>query len=107
MKPIQWILVPVFLFLMISLGRRLNGQPVLRLLVWGLLLSGIIFTVFEDSSTYLANALGIGRGVDMVIYLSLLGLGVSSLLLYLRTRRLEQRLVEIVRQQAIQDTQKS
>jgi len=106
MKPIQWILVPVFLFLMISLGRRLNGQPVLRLLVWGLLLSGIVFTVFEDSSTYLANALGIGRGVDMVIYLSLLGLGVSSLLLYLRTRRLEQRLAEIVRQQAIQDTSK-
>lgn len=106
MKPIQWILVPVFLFLIVSLGRRLKSQPLLRLFVWGLLLAGIIFTVFEDSSTYLANALGIGRGVDMVIYLSLLGLGVSSIMLYLRTRRLEQKLAEIVRQQAIQDVQK-
>ncbi|MFK7926296.1 MAG: DUF2304 family protein [Bacteroidia bacterium] len=106
MKPIQWILIPIFLFLMVSLGRRLKSQPLLRSLVWGLLLAGIIFTVFEDSSTFLANALGIGRGVDMVIYLSLLGLGVSSILLYLRTRRLEQKLAEIVRQQAIQDVDK-
>ncbi|MEL6589489.1 MAG: DUF2304 domain-containing protein [Bacteroidota bacterium] len=106
MKPIQFILVPIFLFLMLSLGRRLRQQPILRLMVWALLAAGIVFTIFEDSSTMIANLLGIGRGVDMIIYLSLLGLGVSSILLYLRTRSLEQKIAELIRLQSLQEARK-
>jgi hypothetical protein len=102
MKPIQFILIPLFAFLMIVLGRKLKSHPVLRALVVLLLLAGMIFTAFDESSTIIANALGIGRGVDLVMYLSLLGLGVGCLLLYLRTLRLERMLIELVRQEAIE-----
>ncbi len=106
MKPIQFILIPLFVFLMVVFGRKLKGHPFLRVVVLLLLLLGIIFTAYDESSTYLANALGIGRGVDLVMYLSLLGLGVGCLLLYLRTLRLERMLTELIRKDALDKAEK-
>ena len=100
MKPIQLILVPLLVFWLIVFWLRLKQQPLMRFLVSIVLLTGLVFTLFPDSSTWLAQYLGVGRGVDMVIYLSLTGLTVGSLLLYLRILRLERLLTEVVRQQA-------
>jgi len=97
MKPIQFILVPVLIFLLFFFWRRLSSVPVLKWLVSLLLCLGIYFVVDLDSSTRVANLLGIGRGVDLVMYLSLLGLGVGWILLYLRIRKLERKLTEVVR----------
>lgn len=106
MKPIQFILVPLFIFWLGVFWVRFKGQPLLRLITGGVLLTGLVFTLFPDSSTQLAHYLGVGRGVDMVIYLSLLGLVVGCLLLYLRILKLERQLTELTRQQAIQNAQK-
>lgn len=105
MKPIQLILVPVLLFLCILFARKLKSQPFLRALVVLAFLSAIVFTVFLDSSTALAKSVGIGRGVDLVMYVSILVLSVSCLLLYLRTLRLERMLTELVRRQSIQEVE--
>lgn len=102
MKPIQFILIPLFLFLMGVFWTRLKAHPGLRILVILLLLGATIFTAFEDSTSVIANALGIGRGVDLVMYLSLLGLAVVCLLLYLRILRLEKTVREVVRTDALQ-----
>lgn len=106
MKPIQFILVPLFLFWLGVFWVRFKKQPLIRGLVSMVLIVAIIFTVFPDSSTQLANYLGVGRGVDMVIYLSLVGLVVGGLLLYLRILKLERQIVELTRQQAIIQAQK-
>lgn len=106
MKPIQFILVPLFLFWLGVFWVRFKKQPLIRGLVSMVLIVAIIFTVFPDSSTQLANYLGVGRGVDMAIYLSLVGLVVGGLLLYLRILKLERQIVELTRQQAIIQAQK-
>ncbi len=106
MKPIQFILVPLFLFWLGVFWVRFKKQPLIRGLVSMVLIVAIIFTVFPDSSTQLANYLGVGRGVDMVIYLSLVGLVVGGLLLYLRILKLERQITELTRQQAIIQAQK-
>ncbi|GAB4417798.1 MAG: hypothetical protein OHK0039_28580 [Bacteroidia bacterium] len=106
MKPIQLLLVPLLLGLLVFFYRRLRQHIVLRFVVSLVLLAVLVFTVFQDSSTWLANRLGIGRGVDLVIYLGLLALAVSCVLLYLRSVRLEQTLTELVRQQALDTAQR-
>lgn len=106
MKPIQLILLPILILLLIVFFRKLRPYPILKYLTVSILLLAMVFTTFLDSSTILANWLGVGRGVDLVIYLSLLGLTVSSLLLYLRTMRLEQLLTKVIRTQSIQNVQK-
>ncbi|MEM7367584.1 MAG: DUF2304 domain-containing protein [Bacteroidota bacterium] len=102
MKPIQFILLPIFFLLLIVFFRKLRPYPILKYLTACILLAAMVFTAFLDSSTFIANWLGVGRGVDLVIYLSLMGLTVSCLLLYLRTMRLEHLLTEVIRSQSIQ-----
>lgn len=101
MKPIQFILIPLLAGILFFFQARLQKHPLLRVMVSLALIAAIIFTLFQDSSTLIANFLGIGRGVDLVIYLSLIGLTVSCVLLYLRTVKLERMLTMMARNQAI------
>jgi hypothetical protein len=102
MRPIQFILVPLLLFWLVLFWVRLRAQPWLRALVALVLGTTLIFTLFPDSSTWVANLVGVGRGVDIVIYLGMVGLAVGLLLLYLRVQRLEAKLAEVGRQVALQ-----
>ena len=102
MRPIQFVLIPLFGFLLILFWIRLKGQPLLRLLVGSVLGLAIVFTVFPDSSTWLAQKLGVGRGVDMVIYLGMTGLMAACLWLYLRIQQLEQKLIRLSRDRAME-----
>jgi hypothetical protein len=57
--------------------------------------------IFPDSTTRVANALGVGRGADLLLYLGLFA-GINALLMqYMRTRRLERKLTEHIRATAI------
>lgn len=102
-KLIQWILLPFLLLLMGIFFQKLRRQPRMRILVMGIMLAGVFFLLFPDSSTLIAQELGIGRGVDLIIYLSLLGLTVSCVLLYLRTLHLQEQLTTVVQRQAVQE----
>ena len=55
----------------------------------------------------LAAFLGIGRGVDLVLYLSILAFFIAFFRVYLRFRRLDEQLTEIVRHLAIRDADKN
>jgi hypothetical protein len=59
-----------------------------------------------DILARLAALLGIGRGVDLVLYLSILAFVIAFFLVYLRFRRLDEQLTEIVRQLAIRDAER-
>ncbi len=63
--------------------------------------AGIVLVIDPQLSTRIANALGIGRGADLIFYLAIimaLFYGVAS---RSRTRRLERQITLLVRQQAI------
>jgi len=65
------------------------------------LLAGAVFIVFPDRATKLAHLVGIGRGVDFLLYPTVIWLVRESLLS--RRRRIEdaERLTEVVRALAI------
>lgn len=53
----------------------------------------------------IAHFLGIGRGADLVLYLSILFTFVAFFVTYLRFRRVDEQLTKIVRHLAIRDAQ--
>lgn len=52
-------------------------------------------------ATWLANMVGIGRGVDLIFYLTIPGLALMLLLLFARTRDLNLKLTAALRELAI------
>jgi len=52
-----------------------------------------------------AHLLGIGRGVDLVLYVSILAFFIAFFLVYLRFRRLDEQLTQIIRHLAIRDAE--
>jgi hypothetical protein len=74
MKPIQPILV---LFLLLIAGvyfLRLRKKSYDRLIVIFFIVAGVILVMMPDLSAEIARVVGVGRGVDLVLYLGLLGL---------------------------------
>ncbi|HTP89800.1 MAG TPA: DUF2304 domain-containing protein [Bryobacteraceae bacterium] len=54
-------------------------------------------------ATWLANLVGIGRGVDLITYLAIPGLALFVLLLFARIRELNAKLTALVRENALAD----
>ncbi len=55
----------------------------------------------------IAHFLGIGRGADLVLYLSILFTFVAFFITYLRFRRVDEQLTKIVRHLAIRDVERN
>lgn len=103
MRPIQLILIPILVIVLLFFTPKLKRSALLQGLFVTVILVLMLFVAVPDWSTIVANFLGIGRGVDLIMYLGLLSLGVLGLLLFIRMRKLEEKLVELVREQAIRE----
>jgi hypothetical protein len=63
---------------------------------------GIVMIVMPDLTTVIAQALGVGRGADLVMYVGGMGIAFVCLLLYSKLRVLESHFTALVRTQAIE-----
>jgi hypothetical protein len=71
---------------------------------WGLLWAGAAVTIFRPGVTgELAALFGIGRGADLVMYLAVLAGIVVTRYFYSRTRRLENLVTQLIREEAIEN----
>lgn len=59
-----------------------------------------------DVLVRIAHFLGIGRGADLVLYLSILFTFVAFFVTYLRFRRIDEQMTKIVRHLAIRDAER-
>jgi len=73
-------------------------KTVQRLFVVVFFLAGLVVILDPDLSNRLAHSVGIGRGADLVLYLSTLFLFVVSFSLYLRSRRLDDAVAMLVQE---------
>lgn len=103
MKSIQFILIILCLLAAIAGGLVFRFKLGYRLLGLFMFAAAVSFVVFPDSTSKIANLVGVGRGTDLLVYLGLLAGVYSFLLLYSRTRRLEHRMTEQLRAIAIRD----
>ena len=83
-------------------GKGTAGHLALRRLIALLiLLLGVTAIVFPNLVTKLANLVGVGRGTDLVLYALVLAFLFSTVGLYQRMKRLEDRYVDLARSVAI------
>jgi hypothetical protein len=101
MTTVQILLLASLFLIVLYIYLRLRSSVVDSVVFILLALIGAALVVFPDYTTVIANKIGIGRGVDMVIYFSILFLGFVCLKLYARIRRLEQTLTTIIRESAM------
>src|SRR5215471_18636077 len=102
MTPIQPILLILLVAAAILYFSRLRSLLLDRLVVALLLATGIIMVLAPDLTTRVAHLVGVGRGADLVIYLSLIGFGFLWLILYSEIRALQARLTDLARDIAIE-----
>ena len=84
--------------------KRLTARVGIAWIVFWLGAAAII--VVPDSTSRIAALLGIGRGADLVLYISILLLFFGLFLTYLRFRRIDEQLTKIVRHLAIRDAER-
>ncbi len=72
-----------------------------RLAALVLLAAGILFILFPDSTTRIANMVGVVRGADLVIYVFMVTFIYLMILLYTKILHLELQQTEIIRSLAL------
>jgi len=104
MNLFQWIVIPLFVGLAVGtltrMSRRKMGKRagLFWTLVW---VAGAAAVAWPDSLAVLAGLLGIGRGTDLVAYLTVLALLLLARHFYSRYRHLENLVTELTRHLAI------
>ena len=107
--PIQWIIIGFAIFAVFRAWRSyLAGNLDKRwLMVWVLLWLAIGGAILSPGTTsFLANVLGVGRGADLALYLSVVIMFYFIFLLVQRVDKLERTLTELVRLLALHDARR-
>jgi hypothetical protein len=68
-----------------------------RVIVLALAIAAVLLIVHPDWAILLAAAVGVGRGVDLIIYLTLFGYAFTLLIVLSKIRNLEAMLIELSR----------
>lgn len=105
MTPIQFILIIGFLFTGLFYFVRLRNRIADVLLLFILVATAVLFILFPEWTNVLAKKLGVGRGTDLVLYIGIVLFYFVILKLYARMRKLEQQITELIRKQAIAETE--
>jgi hypothetical protein len=106
----QILLLVVVLFFIVSAVKKYKGKVLLvnelimTIIFW--LLAGVVI-VLPSLTQKFANLIGIGRGVDLMIYISLLAIFYFVFYLLGRQRETDERLTKLTREIAIMNANKN
>jgi len=103
---IQILAIIFFLFAIIKVVLRFRSDELSfsNMLIWVLFWLLILVIVIAPNSTfYFANMLGIGRGADLVVYISIVILFFIIFKLMVRISKIEKGITKIVRKDAIEN----
>lgn len=96
------ILFALFAISRVMMQIRRNAMSVESGLFWVFIwISVMLVVVFPDFLGYLANLVGVGRGVDVLIYLGIVALFYLIYTSYTKIENLEREITKIVREIAI------
>lgn len=107
---IQILLVLLILFIVSRLVIRFKNKQIgiFNFFVWFVFwIAGIGVIVYPQSSDYVARALGVGRGADVVVYISLVLLFYFVFYITVRLRIIEQQITKIVRKISLGENEKN
>jgi len=101
MSGIQLVLITGLIFIGLYYITRLKKRLLDIVLLFAMITVGIVFALRPNITNIIARDLGVGRGADLVFYISILIFWFISLKLYARIRKLEQQVTGIIRDNAI------
>jgi small membrane protein len=103
MKEIQPVLLAgvafIFLYFIVWMKKRLLDIIILCVMI----ACAVLFILWPDLTTMIAQKVGVGRGADLIFYFSILIFWFVILKLYSRIRRLEQLFTTIIRNDALKN----
>lgn len=82
------------------MGSTSRGRASKRIVLLGFGFLIVVTLLFPDLTTAAARVVGVGRGADLVFYLTSIGLIFLAALTYISHRRTEDRMAELVSEQA-------
>jgi hypothetical protein len=97
MSPIQLILILLMVTAIATYFHRLRSKLLDNLIVLAIGTAGVVMIVMPKWITSLADYLGVGRGVDLIMYLAWIGVILVCLLLYSKVRGIQSSPTELVR----------
>lgn len=101
MSGIQLVLLTGVAFICLYFVIRLKKKLLDLVLLLLMIAAAVALIVWPDITTRLAKVLGVGRGADLVFYISILIFWFIILKLYDRVRRLERSFTDIIREDAL------
>ena len=106
MNGIQVLLITAIILVAVYFFVRLHNSILDILLLVLMVSTGLVFVLFPGITNELAHRLGVGRGADLIFYLSIVIFWFVILKLYTRIRRLEKTLTDVVRKDALAESSK-
>lgn len=106
MKGIQFILLGLLLLLFTYVINKLKNRWIDLFVFCMLIFAGGVLIIFPDWTIVIAHKLGVGRGADLIFYLSILLFWFVIIKLYARVRKLEQIMTEVIRKDALNNVSK-
>lgn len=106
MKGIQFILLALLVLLFTYVINKLKNRWLDLLLLCAMIITGAVLIIFPDLTIIIAHKLGVGRGADLIFYLSILIFWFVIVKLYARIRKLEQIMTDIIRKDALSNISK-
>lgn len=76
------------------------AQFIIWIIIWGLIFIGVIF---PEVTTVLANILNVGRGMDALIYFSIIFLFYIIFQLYLKLEKMNREITKLVKEIALKE----
>ncbi|CAN5339691.1 hypothetical protein BH11PLA2_BH11PLA2_37230 [soil metagenome] len=101
MRPIQYLLLAILAGGLAVYLLRLRSRVADRLLTCAFACCAAVGILVPDTATWLANVVGVGRGVDLVMYLSLFTLSYLWVLQATKQRQSQMKMTNLVRALAI------
>lgn len=101
MSGIQLVLLTGIAFITLYFIIQLKKQLIDLGLLFLLIAAAVVFIIWPESTNILAHKLGVGRGADLIFYVSILLFWFIVLKLYARLRRLEKTVTQFIREEAI------
>lgn len=104
--PIQFLLIVMLLSAIAVTWKRLNEHVITlkETILWTCLwLIAIVIVLLPNTTSIIAQWVGIGRGVDLVVYASIVGLFFLVFKIFVSLDALEHKLTSMVRKDALRE----
>jgi hypothetical protein len=105
MTSIQLLLICLIVLSAMVSSIAFQSQLTYRIMAVLFMIASTFFVLFPDAATVCARVLGVGRGADLLLYLSIFAGVHCFLLVYLRLRNLDQKVTSQIRALAIHQGQ--